>query len=61
MSGEKQSESQSESESEEEGPGGLVGLIAGLSGVILKKEILINWFLYNKIDIRAMKDQMSER
>lgn len=39
MSQEKQSESQSESESEssEEGPGGLVGLIAGLSGVILTK------------------------
>lgn len=41
MSGEKQSGSQSESESEssEEGPGGLVGLIASLSGVIINNEI----------------------
>lgn len=38
MSEEKQSGSQSESESsEEEGPGGLIGLIAGLSGVMLEK------------------------
>lgn len=37
MSGENQSGSQSESESSEEGPGGLVGLIASLSGVIFKK------------------------
>lgn len=37
MSGEKQSGSQeSESGSSEEGPGGLLGLIASLSGVILK-------------------------